>query len=74
ADRQHGPPLVGWAILHNTPRTAEVRASGYCHLLVLYARDVRRLLRQHPDIKAEIERVAETRMADPKDTSKIAAE
>jgi len=62
------------AILHNTPRTAEVRASGYCHLLVLYARDVRRLLRQHPDIKAEIERVAETRMADPKDASKIAAE
>jgi hypothetical protein len=39
-----------------------VRASGYCHLLVLYARDMRRLLRQHPDMRAEIERVARSRM------------
>ena len=50
------------AVLHNRPRTAEVRASGYCHLLVLYAGDMRRLLRQHPDMRAEIERVARSRM------------
>ena len=50
------------AILHNTLRTAEVVASGYCHLLVLYARDVNRLLRQHPDVRGEIERAARARM------------
>lgn len=50
------------AILYKTRRTAEVRSSGYCHLLVLYARDLNRLLRHHPGMRAEMERAAQARM------------
>ncbi|TCJ11854.1 cyclic nucleotide-binding domain-containing protein, partial [Parasulfuritortus cantonensis] len=52
------------ALIYNTPRTAEVRARGYCHLLVLYARDLERLLRRHPEVRAEIERAALARLGD----------
>jgi CPA1 family monovalent cation:H+ antiporter len=52
------------ALIYNTPRTAEVRARGYCHLLVLYARDLERLLRRHPEIRPEIERAALARLND----------
>lgn len=50
------------ALLYNTPRTAEVRASGYCHLLMLLAQDLHRLLRQHPEAREEIERAASARL------------
>jgi CPA1 family monovalent cation:H+ antiporter len=50
------------ALIYNTPRTAEVTARGYCHLLVLLAQDLQRLLRQHPEARAEIERTASARL------------
>ncbi|MBL8472124.1 MAG: cation:proton antiporter [Rhodocyclaceae bacterium] len=50
------------ALLYNTPRTAAVHANGYCHLLELRARDLQRLLRQHPEAREEIERAARQRM------------
>lgn len=50
------------ALLRRQPRTADVVAKGYCHLLVLEARDYRRFLRANPDLRAEIEKTATARM------------
>ena len=50
------------ALMTARPRTADVRALGYCHLLVLDRRDFQRLLRSDPGLKARIESVAEQRL------------
>ena len=50
------------ALLTRRPRSADVTAIGYCHLLVLEARDFRRLLRAHPELKARIEAIAQDRL------------
>jgi len=52
------------ALLTRRPRTADVVATRYCHLLVLEARDFQRLLRANPEVRATIERVAQERLAD----------
>ncbi len=51
------------ALLTRKPRTADVTAEGYCHLLVLDARDFRQLLRANPGLEADIRAVAESRLA-----------
>lgn len=50
------------ALLRGQPRTADVIAKGYCHLLVLESREYRRFLREYPDLRAEIEKTATARM------------
>lgn len=50
-------------LLEARPRNADVVANGYCHLLVLYRRDFNRLLNRHPEIRREIETVAQQRVA-----------
>ena len=50
-------------LLESRPRNADVVANGYCHLLVLYRRDFNRLLDRHPEIRSEIEAVAQQRVA-----------
>ncbi|MGQ9368506.1 cation:proton antiporter [Azospirillum sp. A39] len=49
------------ALLTRQPRNADVRALGYCQLLVLDERDFRRTVRNHPDMRAHIEAVADAR-------------
>jgi CPA1 family monovalent cation:H+ antiporter len=49
------------ALLENRPRNADVVADGSCHLMELSAADFRRLLAANPDIRREIEGVAERR-------------
>lgn len=49
------------ALLHSQPRSADVVACGYCHLLELDARDYKRLMRRHPEMRRQIERVASER-------------
>ena len=49
-------------LLNRRPRSADVAAVGYCHLLVLESRDFRRLLRAFPDLRQQIEAVAEERL------------
>ncbi|SME88853.1 sodium/proton antiporter, CPA1 family [Tistlia consotensis] len=49
------------ALLTRQPRNADVVASGYCHLLELEARDFRRLMRRHPGLRQQIERIASER-------------
>lgn len=49
------------ALLQNQPRNADVVADGSCHLMELSATDFRRLLDANPDIRSEIEGVAERR-------------
>jgi Na+:H+ antiporter len=53
------------ALVYNRPRTAEVSARGYCHLLELRGRDLNRLLRQHQAVRAEIEHAARARLNPP---------
>ena len=50
-------------LLESRPRNADVVANGYCHLLVLHSRDFNRLLDRHPEIRKEIEAVAQQRVA-----------
>jgi CPA1 family monovalent cation:H+ antiporter len=49
------------ALLSDRPRQADATALGYCRALVLSAADFRRFLREFPDAKAEIDRVAAAR-------------
>jgi monovalent cation:H+ antiporter, CPA1 family len=49
------------ALLSGRPRQADVIALGYCRVLVLSAADFRRFLRDYPQAKAEIDRVAAAR-------------
>jgi voltage-gated potassium channel len=50
------------ALLRDTVRTATVITVDECTLLSLDARDFRRLMERHPDLKAAIEAVAEGRL------------
>jgi monovalent cation:H+ antiporter, CPA1 family len=50
------------ALLHNLPRTADVVAIGYCRLLVLQARDFRRIVDADPRLRAAIDDVARQRL------------
>ncbi|MEX2629632.1 MAG: cation:proton antiporter [Tistlia sp.] len=49
------------ALLHRQPRSADVVACGYCHLLELDAADFRRLMRRQPAMRRQIEKVASER-------------
>src|SRR6185369_12864806 len=51
------------ALLADRPRTADVIAVGYCHLLELSRSDLRRILRAYPAMRAEIEKVAAERLS-----------
>lgn len=51
------------ALLSNAPRNADVVARGFCHLLVLEARDFRRVVRADAELNAKIEAVAAERRA-----------
>ena len=50
------------ALLTNKPRSASVRALGYCKLLELRARDFRRLLAENTHLSGHIRRVAGQRL------------
>ena len=56
------------ALLTKKPRTADVAALSYCHLMVLDGRDLRRLLRTDAALKQAIEATAEARLARPTGT------
>ena len=45
-----------------SPRTADVTAIAFSDLLVLGARDFRTFLQRRPEIRAEIEAIAEARL------------
>src|ERR1700757_762179 len=49
------------ALLSGRRRQADVVALGYCRVLLLSAADFRRFLRDYPQARAEIDRVAEER-------------
>jgi monovalent cation:H+ antiporter, CPA1 family len=51
-------------LVSDRPRSADVIADGYCHLLVLYRKDFRALLDGRPAVRAEIEAVAARRVAE----------
>ena len=51
------------ALLSNAPRNADVVARGFCHLLVLEARDFRRVVAADAELSAKIAAVAEERRA-----------
>ena len=50
------------ALLHNMPRMADVTAIGYCHLLVLLARDFNRIVDSDPQLRAAIDDAARHRL------------
>jgi CPA1 family monovalent cation:H+ antiporter len=49
------------ALLSGLPRTADVVALGYCHLLVLGSAEFQRFLKANPTAKAHIDLVAAQR-------------
>ncbi|MCA1243983.1 cation:proton antiporter [Stappia stellulata] len=51
------------ALLTGEPRTADVRALGYCNLLVLSRADFRQLIDKDPDLQRHIAATAEQRQA-----------
>jgi CPA1 family monovalent cation:H+ antiporter len=51
------------ALLADRPRTADVVAAGYCHLLELSRADLRRIMRANPGLRQEIEKVAAERLS-----------
>jgi CPA1 family monovalent cation:H+ antiporter len=51
-------------LVSDRPRSADVIANGYCHLLVLYRKDFRALLDKRPSVRSEIEAVAARRVAE----------
>ncbi len=51
------------ALLQDRPRAADVVSGGYTHLLVLRASAFRKLLRQHKEMRAEMEATAAARVA-----------
>jgi CPA1 family monovalent cation:H+ antiporter len=51
------------ALLRNQPRTADVVALGYCQLLSLSRRDLRRLLRADRDLRTQIYTIARQRLS-----------
>ena len=50
------------ALLLEIPRIANVRASGFCELLVLYVKDFQTLLESEPELRKTIKQVAEERL------------
>ena len=60
-------------LLSAQPRSADVVADGYCHLLVLYKKDFNQLLARRPEVRAEIEAVAARRVAENLNQSKAAS-
>jgi len=50
------------ALLREIPRVANVRALGFCELLVLYVKDFQTLLDSEPDLHKTIKQVAEDRL------------
>jgi CPA1 family monovalent cation:H+ antiporter len=50
-------------LVSDSPRSADVIANGYCHLLALDRRDFRAMLAKRPAVLAEIEAVASRRTA-----------
>ena len=50
------------ALLLEIPRIANVRALGFCKLLVLYVKDFQTLLESEPELRKTIENVAENRL------------
>jgi CPA1 family monovalent cation:H+ antiporter len=50
-------------LLDKRPRSADVIADGYTHLLMLHRRDFDRLLERRPEVRAEIQQVAARRTA-----------
>jgi CPA1 family monovalent cation:H+ antiporter len=57
------------ALLEERPRQADVIALCYCRVLVLGAAEFRRFLREFPDTKAEIDRVAAIRQLENAQTA-----
>ena len=51
-------------LVSDSPRSADVVADGYCHLLMLSRKDFRALLDKRPAVRAEIEAVAARRIAE----------
>jgi CPA1 family monovalent cation:H+ antiporter len=51
-------------LISDRPRSADVIADGYCHLLALYRKDFRALLDKRPAVRSEIEAVAARRIAE----------
>jgi monovalent cation:H+ antiporter, CPA1 family len=51
-------------LVSDQPRSADVIADGYCHLLALYRKDFRALLDKRPAVRSEIEAVAARRVAE----------
>ncbi|TAJ42023.1 MAG: cyclic nucleotide-binding domain-containing protein [Reyranella sp.] len=60
-------------LLSAQPRSADVVADGYCHLLVLYKKDFNQLLARRPEVRAEIEAVAARRVAENLNQNKAAS-
>ena len=50
-------------LVSDSPRSADVIANGYCHLLALDRRDFRATLAKRPEVLAEIEALASQRTA-----------
>ena len=61
---RHGQYFGEIGLLRDVERTATVTTVSECQLLALDVADFRRLVEQYPDIKASIERVAESRLQD----------
>jgi monovalent cation:H+ antiporter, CPA1 family len=51
-------------LLSDQPRSADVVADGYCHLLVLHKKDFNQLLARRPEVRTEIEAMAARRLAE----------
>ena len=56
-------------LVSDSPRSADVISTGYCHLLALDRKDFRRLLAKRPAVRSEIEAVANRRSAEIKGKS-----
>ena len=51
-------------LLTSQPRSADVTADGYCHLLVLYKKDFDKVLAGRPEVREAVEAVAARREAE----------
>ncbi|MEP2436321.1 MAG: cyclic nucleotide-binding domain-containing protein, partial [Roseibium sp.] len=51
------------ALITGRPRSADVKALGYCQLLTLSAADYRTLMDQAPDIKAHMDSLSSRRQS-----------
>lgn len=58
------------ALLDDSPRTATVKASGFCDLLVLYTKDFNSILERFPDLKANVVSAAARRKSENEATDR----